>query len=237
VLDALALHDYGHRELVVRCNGLDTPWGLDDLQAFANAPIAALLFPKIETTAQIDAIAAALVALDSALALWIMIETPTAVLDLRDLAEDERVACLVMGTSDLVKELRASHTPKRENLGYALQRCVMVARHAGKEIFDGVHLDFRNLESFREVCEAARAMGFDGKTLIHPQQIVIANEVFGYGSDAVVHAQEVLAAWESALAAGKGVAELNGQLIENLHAEEARRVVAFAAALRQRSGT
>jgi citrate lyase subunit beta/citryl-CoA lyase len=147
VLDALALHDYGHRELVVRCNGLDTPWGLDDLQAFANAPIAALLFPKIETTAQIDAIAAALVALDSALALWIMIETPTAVLDLRDLAEDERVACLVMGTSDLVKELRASHTPKRENLGYALQRCVMVARHAGKEIFDGVHLDFRNLES------------------------------------------------------------------------------------------
>ena len=108
VLNALALHDYGYRELVVRCNGLDTPWGLDDLQAFAKAPIAALLFPKIETTAQIDAIATALVALDSALALWIMIETPTAVLDLRDLARDERVACLVMGTSDLVKELRAT---------------------------------------------------------------------------------------------------------------------------------
>lgn len=236
VLNALALHTYGHRELVVRCNGLDTPWGLDDLQAFANAPIAALLFPKIETTAQIDAIATALVAQDSALALWIMIETPTAVLDLRDLAEDERVACLVMGTSDLVKELRASHIPKRENLGYALQRCVMLARHANKEIFDGVHLDFRNLDSLREVCEAARAMGFDGKTLIHPRQIAIANEVFGYASDEVAHAQEVLAAWESALAAGKGVAELSGQLIENLHAEEARRVVAFAAALRQRSG-
>ena len=235
VLAALTHNNYGHRELVVRCNGLDTPWGVDDLRCFADAPIAALLFPKIESTAQIREIKDVLVSQGSSLPLWIMIETPTAVLNLQHFAADPRITALVMGTSDLVKELRAKHTPSRDNLAYALQQCVLVARHVGKEIFDGVHLDFRNLDSLREACEAGRAMGFDGKTLIHPGQVSVANDVFGYSDDEVTKARAILSAWQNALGHGKGVAELDGQLIENLHAEEAERVVIFADALARRT--
>lgn len=231
---ALASHGYGHRELIVRCNGLDTPWGQDDLEAFAGAPIDGLLFPKIESTAQVAEIKSQLQIRGSMLPLWLMIETPTAVLRLEEFGGDEQVAALVMGTSDLVKELRAQHTPARHNIAYALQRCVLTARMLGKEIFDGVHLDFRNLLELRDACEAGRAMGFDGKTLIHPDQVAIANEVFGYSPEAVAQAEAILRIWQEALAQGKGVAELDGQLIENLHAEEAQRVVAFGQALRRR---
>ena len=234
VLAALTHNAYDHRELVVRCNGLDTPWGMDDLRCFAHASIGALLFPKIESVAQIAEIKDALASHGSSLPLWIMIETPTAVLDLQHVAADPHVTALVMGTSDLVKELRAQHTPSRDNLAYALQHCVLVARHLGKEIFDGVHLDFRNLDSLRDACEAGRAMGFDGKTLIHPDQVPVANDVFGYSDDEVLKAQAILSAWQSAVGQGKGVAELDGQLIENLHAEEAERVVTFAQTLARR---
>lgn len=234
VLAALASHHYGHRELIVRCNGLDTPWGQDDLEAFANSPIDGLLFPKIESQDQVAAIKSLLQTCGSKLPLWLMIETPTAVLRLEEFGGDEEVAALVLGTSDLVKELRAQHTPARHNLAYALQRCVLTARMLGKEIFDGVHLDFRNLPELRDACEAGRAMGFDGKTLIHPDQVPIANEVFGYSPEAVAQAEAILEVWQEALAQGKGVAELDGQLIENLHAHEAQRVVAFGQALRRR---
>jgi citrate lyase subunit beta/citryl-CoA lyase len=139
-----------------------------------------------------------------------------------------------MGTSDLVKELRAQHTPDRTNLAFALQRCVTVARAAGVDILDGVHLDFRNEASFRAACEQARAMGFDGKTLIHPMQVEPANDVFGFDAAAIDDARRVLETWRAAVAAGKGVAELDGRLIENLHAAEAERVLAFAAALEGR---
>ena len=127
-----------------------------------------------------------------------------------------------------LKELRAEHTPTRSNLAFALQRCVLAAREAGVDVLDGVHLDFRNLDSFREACEQGRAMGFDGKTLIHPTQVEPANEVFGYGEEAIEDARAVLEVWAAAQAEGKGVAELDGRLIENLHAAEAERVLAFA---------
>jgi citrate lyase subunit beta/citryl-CoA lyase len=234
---ALVDFSYGPRELIVRCNGLDTPWGRDDLKAFANAPIDGLLFPKIERTDQVTAIKSLLAASNSTLPLWLMIETPTAVLRLEEFGGDDQVAALVMGTSDLVKELRGQHTSSRHNIAFALQRCVLTARMLGKEIFDGVHLDFRNLPELRSACEAGRAMGFDGKTLIHPEQVPIANEVFGYSAEELAHAETVLQVWQDALAQGKGVAELDGQLIENLHAQEAQRVVAFGAALRQRAQT
>ena len=235
VLEALAQNTYGHRELVVRCNGLDTPWGVDDVHCFANATVSALLFPKIESAAQIAEIKEALASQGSSLPLWIMIETPTAVLDLRHFAADPQITALVMGTSDLVKELRAQHTPSRDNLAYALQHCVLVARHLGKDIFDGVHLDFRNLESLHDACEAGRKMGFDGKTLIHPDQVPIANDVFGYSPEEVTKARAILLAWRNAVEQGKGVAELDGQLIENLHAQEAERVVRFADVLARRA--
>jgi citrate lyase subunit beta/citryl-CoA lyase len=228
---------YGYRELLVRVNGLDTPWCADDIAAMAGLPIHGLVFPKVEAVAQVDRIVAAVDAAGArALPLWFMIETPLAILDVRAIAaRTPRLACLVMGTSDLVKELRAQHTPDRGNLAFALQRCVTVARAYGLDILDGVHLDFRNEESFRAVCRQGRAMGFDGKTLIHPTQVEIANSVFGFDAAEIEYAARVLETWRVAVAAGKGVAELDGKLIENLHAAEAERVLAFAAALDARS--
>jgi citrate lyase subunit beta/citryl-CoA lyase len=234
---AVSAGGYGYRELIVRVNGLDTPWGADDLAMAAALPIDAILFPKVESAAQVAEIEKAVELSGSrSLPLWLMIETPRGVLDVREVAAaSPRVACLVMGTSDLVKELRATHVQARDNLAYALQHCVMAARSIGLDVLDGVHLDFRNADSFRAVCEQGRAMGFDGKTLIHPTQIDIANQVFGFDDDAVADARAVLAAWEAATAAGKGVAELDGRLIENLHAAEAERVLAFARALAERA--
>lgn len=227
---------YGHRELVVRVNGLDSPWGREDVAEIASLAIHALLFPKIESLSQIETILQAVdVAGGSHLPLWLMVETPRGILDIQTVAGgSERIQTLVMGTSDLVKELRARHTESRNNLAYALQHCVLAARSVGLDILDGVHLDFRNLESFETVCEQGRTMGFDGKTLIHPTQIEIANRVFGVASEDVAHAREVLNVWQAAQAEGRGVVELNGQLIENLHAADAERILAFAEALADR---
>lgn len=231
VVAQLAAANYGGRELVVRVNGLATPWGEEDVRACAQLPIAALLFPKVSSLEYVQKIDALLDQVNPQMRAWIMIETATAIVDLQRFAGHRRVDVLVMGTSDLVQELRATHTADRSNLAYALQRSVAVARHFGKDILDGVHLDFRNLEALRAVCDQGKAMGFDGKTLIHPEQIDTANTVFGYGDDEVAHARAVLAAWRQAESQGLGVAELNGQLIENLHAAEAERVIAFVDAL------
>ena len=218
---------YARRELVVRVNGLDTPWGVDDVRACAQLPVAALLFPKVASLEYVEQINALLAQENPQMRAWIMIETPAGILDLETFAGHPCVDVLVMGTSDLVRELRADHIEDRSNLTYALQRSVMVARRFGKDILDGVHLDFRNLKTLRTVCEQGQHMGFDGKTLIHPDQIATANEVFGYDEAAAVHARAVLAVWQQAQAAGQGVAELDGQLIENLHAAEAERVLAY----------
>ena len=224
---------YGHRELIVRVNGLETPWGGEDLQMVATLPVDALLFPKVESPAQVKEIEAAVDrASGSRLPFWLMIETPLGVLDVRAVAgASDRIGCLVMGTSDLVKELRAVHTESRQNLSFALQYCVLAARSLALDILDGVHLDFRNLNSFREACEQGCSTGFDGKTLIHPTQVEIANECFGFSPEDVADARAVLVVWAAAQAEGKGVAELDGRLIENLHAAEAERVIAFADAL------
>ena len=228
---------YGHRELVVRVNGLDSPWGADDVAAVASLPVDGLLFPKIESPAQIETIVQAVDAAGGEdLPLWLMVETPKGILNIESVAgSSTRIQTLVMGTSDLVKELRARHTESRNNLAYALQRCVLAARSAGVDILDGVHLDFRNLESFAAVCDQGRALGFDGKTLIHPTQIEIANRVFGVAAEEVARAREVLKVWQAAQASGKGVAELDGQLIENLHAADAERILQFAEALKKRA--
>lgn len=236
VATALGAGGYGHRECVVRVNGAGTPWFDDDLAVAAGLAVDAVLFPKIDSA---DDVTAAVAALDAAggnaLPVWLMIETPRAVLHAEDLAAaSPRVTALVMGTSDLVKELRARHTAERGNLAYALQRCVLAARAAGIDALDGVHLDFRNEDTFRRACEHGRDAGFDGKTLIHPAQIEVANAVFGVDEQAVAHARRVLDAWRSAGAEGRGVAELDGQLVENLHAADAERVLAFAAALAER---
>lgn len=235
--DALRSGDYGYRERIVRVNGLDTPWGEEDVRMAAQLPIEALLFPKVESAAQVAAIQAAVDAAGGReIPLWLMIETPRGILDVHAvLGASSRIECLVMGTSDLVKELRAVHTPSRSNLAFALQHSVLAARAANVDILDGVHLDFRNSDGFRDACIQGRAMGFDGKTLIHPTQVEIANEVFGYSDADIADAREVLAAWEAAQAAGSGVAEVDGRLIENLHAAEAERVIAFSDVLLARA--
>ena len=235
-VEALRQGGYGHRERVVRVNGLETPWGADDVTAVARLGVDGVLFPKIETVAQVEAAVAALDAAGgAAVPVWFMVETPLAVLDVRRIAAHSgRLAVLVMGTSDLVKELRARHTEDRHNLAYALQQCLLAARALGVDILDGVHLDFRNEAGFRAACRHARDMGFDGKSLIHPSQVQPANELFGHDEAAVDQARRVLEVWEAAKAEGKGVAVLDGQLIENLHAAEAERVLAFAQALEAR---
>lgn len=236
VAAAVAAGGYGHRELIVRVNGLETSWGADDVTAMASLPIQGLLFPKVETAAQIQAIDTAL---DGAgaqdLPRWFMVETPRAVLALDALvAASRNLEVLVLGTSDLVKELRGRHRPDRANLAFALQRTVLVARAHGLTVLDGVHLDFRNLETFRQSCDDGLAMGFDGKTLIHPSQIDAANSIFGPDADDVRWAERVLEAWQAASDAGRGVVEVDGQLIENLHVEDAQRTLAFAAQIADR---
>lgn len=237
VAAAVTAGGYGYRELIVRVNGLETPWGAADIAAVASLPIQGLLFPKVETAAQIQAIDAALDAAGAAqLPRWFMVETPRAVLDLDVLVAGSRqLEALVLGTSDLVKELRARHRPDRANLAFALQRTVLVARAHGLTVLDGVHLDFRNLDSFRQSCDDGLAMGFDGKTLIHPSQIEAANAVFGPDIEDVRWAERVLEAWQAATAAGRGVVEVDGQLVENLHVEDAQRTLAFAAQIADRS--
>lgn len=238
IAEALRQQDFGHRERIVRVNALDTPWGEADLGALAESPPDALLFPKVETAEQIAALGRALAfnGLDR-LPRWFMVETPLAILDLPALidAAGSALTVLVLGTSDLVKELRAQHVPDRSNLAYALQRTLLVARARKLEVLDGVDLDFRNLDAFAESCTQSRAMGFDGRTLIHPGQIAGANAAYGPDAAAIDHARRVLAAWDGALAQGAGVVELDGQLVENLHAEAAQRVLAQAELLAARA--
>lgn len=240
VVAALNASDYGHRELIVRVNGLDTPWGADDVAAVAGLGVHAVLFPKIDS-AEMVAAAADTVAQTARECevlmppLWAMIESPQSIMNLEQIClAHSSLAVLVMGTSDLVRDLRASHLESREPLIYSLSAAVTAARAFDLEILDGVHLDFRNLESFRATCQQGRAMGFDGRTLIHPSQIDSANEIFGFSAEDVEQAQRIVEVWERAEKQGVGVVELDGQLIENLHASDARRTLALAAALAER---
>ncbi len=228
--------EYDHRELVLRVNGLDTPWSGADLAVASELAIDAVLLPKVESVEQVRAYQRGLVGERAeTLPLWVMIETPRGVLGLQQiLAETPRIEVVVMGTSDLVKDLRARHTDDRQALLAALSHCVLVGRAFGRVVLDGVHLDFRNAESFERVCQQGRTLGFDGKTLIHPSQIETANAVFGPSADEIAQARLIVVAWQDAQRAGKGVAVVNGALVENLHVAEAERVLAYAAALAER---
>jgi len=225
---------YGRREVVVRVNALDTPWGAGDLAAVATSGAHAALLPKVESP---DVVARALDCLRDAgapgrLALWCMIETPLGILRAEEIAAaSPRVGALVVGTSDLAKDLRARPGRDRLPLLLSLELVVLAARAHDKAALDGVHLDLGDDEGFVAACRQGRELGFDGKTLIHPKQIGPANEAFMPSAADVDRARRVIAAHERAVAAGQGVAVLDGQLVENLHAEEARRVVALADAI------
>ena len=221
---------YGRKQLIVRANDLDTPWGAADLKAISELAIDAVLLPKVDSATQVEA-AREVLGRDE-LPIWIMVETPRGVLDLdRTVAAAKSIEALVMGTSDLVKELRARHTASRHEVVAALSHCVLVARAHGLTALDGVHLDFRNEATFTAACSQARDLGFDGKTLIHPSQIEIANAQFGPSDEDLAHARRVIEAAAEAQRLGKGVTVLDGKLIENLHVAEAERLLAYAEAL------
>jgi len=235
VLAALAAGGYGHRECVVRINGLDSEWGQADLEQLAGSPARALCLPKVETPEQIRQAAEALDAAGTDQQLWIMLETPRGVLAAEALcAASPRVAVVVLGTSDLAKELRVPHSPDRIGLLASLGHCVLAARAHGLDIIDGVHLDLQDSAGLEASCRQGRELGFDGKSLIHPGQIAAANAAFSPAADELEHALAIETAWQQARARGEAVVVVAGRLVENLHVAEARRLLALAAAIRQR---
>ena len=225
--------EYGRRELTIRCNGLDTPWGAADVAAASKACVSAVVIPKVSSAKELDAVSAAMDAAGAPaeMMIWAMIETPTAILDARAICSHPRVAVLVMGTNDLAKELRAAQVPGRAPLVPHLATALLAAREAGKPVLDGVYNDIKNAEGFAAECRQGADMGFDGKTLIHPDQVGVANDTWAPTEAEVEHARRVIAAFDEALAAGKGVVQLDGKMIENLHVANAQRAIAIAEAI------
>jgi citrate lyase subunit beta/citryl-CoA lyase len=231
VVAAIAAGGYGRREIAVRVNGLATPWGHDDLVAAARSGADAVLLPKVESADTVRAAEQLLVAhgAPDALAIWCMMETPRAFLRADEVAgASGRLGALVMGTSDLAKDLHAQHTSLRLPMLTALGLCLLAARAHGLAALDGVHLDLADDAGFEASCRQGLELGFDGKTLIHPKTIAAANRVFAPSADEVAWSRRIIAAHAEATAAGKGVVLVDGRLIENLHVESARRQVALA---------
>jgi citrate lyase subunit beta/citryl-CoA lyase len=218
---------YGRRVLTVRCNGLDTPWGADDLKAAAAAEPAAVVVPKVSGVQHLRDVAA----LVGNTPIWAMVETPAALFAVREIAGFDQVSVLVMGTNDLAKELRAALVPGRAPLYPHLATALLAAREAGKAIVDGVYNDVQDLEGFRAECLQGQQMGFDGKTLVHPTQVGIANEVWAPSADEVDHARRVVEAFTEAEREGKGVVVVDGRMVENLHRDNALRVLTTAEAI------
>ena len=236
VLEAVNAGGYGEREVVVRVNGFDTPWGRDDIVAFANAPIAALCLPKVESASEVNAVVQLLKQENSTLKLWLMAETPRGILNIDEICgADKRNEVIVMGTSDLAKELRVPHTPDRLGMQTSLQLCVLAARAHGLDILDGVYLDIKDETGYAAACEQGVALGFDGKTLIHPSQIEAANKAFAPSAEIIERAGRIVDAWQAAKAEGKAVAVVDGKLVEVLHFEEAKRHLAIHEAIAARS--
>ncbi len=239
VCAAVAAGGYGGRELIVRVNGLDTPWGRDDLAAAAKAAPHAVLIPKVNGAADVRAAEELLVAAGAPdeVALWCMMETPQGILAAGEIAAaSPRLAGLVMGTSDLTKDLHARHTADRAPMLTSLSLCVLAARAHGLAVIDGVHLDLDDEAGFEAACRQGLELGFDGKTLIHPRQIAVCNAVFAPDEAEIARARRIIEAFTQARREGKGVVVVDGKLIENLHVEDARRLVALADAIAELEG-
>ena len=239
VCDAVRAGGYGAREIVIRVNGMATAWGHADLIAAATAGADAVLIPKVESA---DMVHQALAVLDEAgapadLPLWCMIETARGALRAEEIADaSARAGCLVMGTSDLARELRAAHTPLRLPMLTALGHCLLAARASGCAILDGVHLDLKDDEGFIAVCRQGAELGFDGKTLIHPRQIEAANRAFAPSEQELAQARRIIEAHREAAREGKGVVVVDGRLIEQLHVDQAQERVQLAEAIARLAG-
>ncbi|MBL3551100.1 HpcH/HpaI aldolase/citrate lyase family protein [Rhodovulum sulfidophilum] len=225
--ETLKAGGYGGRFRIVRVNGFDTPWGRDDVAAIAGAGADAVLLPKVETTAQLDDLAAAI----PDVPLWAMMETPKGILNAEALAAHPRLEGFVMGTNDLAKELGCRFRPDRLALTASLTHCLLAARVHGIVAVDGVYNAFKDEAGLKAECEQGRDLGFDGKTLIHPAQIAIANAAFAPTEAEIDLARRQIAAFEEAERAGQGVAVVDGRIVENLHIVTARETLAKAAAI------
>jgi citrate lyase subunit beta / citryl-CoA lyase len=229
----------GRAEIILRVNGADTPWGEADLAAAAGSGADGVLLPKVDGPDRIRDAERRLVAAGApaSQALWAMIETPRGVLRAAEVAAaSPRLSCLVAGTSDLVKDLRARPAAGRTEVLVSLSLVVLAARANGLAALDGVHLDLADDAGFAEACRQGRDLGFDGKTLIHPRTIAVANQAFSPDAAELASARRIIEAHAAAEAAGRGVVVVDGRLVESLHVAEARRVVALAAAIAARSG-
>ncbi|MCU4178833.1 CoA ester lyase [Bosea sp. BH3] len=238
VCAAVKAGGYGRRELVIRVNGLDTPWFKDDLAAAAEAGPDAILIPKVSSPETLQQVGTLLEGLWAApgIRVWAMVETPLAILDIERIARAARdrrtrLSCFVMGTNDLAKETRARFLPGRGPMLPWLTSALLAARAHGIDILDGVYNDIKDEAGFQAECEQARDLGFDGKTLIHPAQLGPANAVFAPDAAELARARAVIAAFDQPENAGKGAIQLDGRMVELLHAEIARRTVALADAI------
>lgn len=221
---ALAQGGYGNRVRIVRINGLDTEWGAEDAKAAAGMDCDAVLLPKVDTAAQLDALAA----ITGDTPLWAMMETPRAMMNAAEIAAHPKLAGMVMGTNDLAKELQCRSRADRLPMLTALSMCLLAAKAEGLVIVDGVYNAFKDAEGLSAECEQGRDMGFDGKTLIHPAQVEVANTAFAPTAAEIDLAERQIAAFEQTVAAGQGVAVVDGKIVENLHVVTAREILSKA---------
>jgi citrate lyase subunit beta/citryl-CoA lyase len=229
---------YGHRELVLRVNAIDTPWGHADLAAAAAMPIDAVLLPKVENPERVALTSSLLDAFGASerIAVWCMLETPRGILYAREIAGARRLGALVLGTSDLTTDLRALPSRDRLPLLTALSLAILAARANELTVLDGVHLDLSDDEGFTTACRQGRELGFDGKTLIHPKQIAGANAAFAPAKEEIAWSRRIIAAYAEAIAAGKSIVLVDGRLVEGLHVKDATRLLALEEEIRRRSG-
>lgn len=233
--DALAAalaNDYGARARIVRINGLATEWGEDDARFCATLPADAVLVPKVDSPADLDRVAA----LVPGTPLWAMMETPLGMLNAPGIAAHPRLEGMVMGTNDLAKELNSRFRPDRLPMQAGLGLCLLAAKAYGKVIVDGVFNAFKDEDGLRAECEQGRDMGFDGKTLIHPAQLAIANQAFAPTDAEIDLARRQIDAFQAAAAEGKGVAVVDGKIVENLHVDTARKTLDRAKAIAAMAG-
>jgi citrate lyase subunit beta/citryl-CoA lyase len=229
---------FGRREVVIRVNGIDTPWHVDDLAAAAHAAPDAILVPKVQSPDTLELIGRRLMDMgtDHKTRVWAMIETPLAIFNILAITaeardSESRLTVLVMGTNDLAKDTRAHLVPGRAPMLAWLSNCVAAARIHGLDILDGVYNDLANTDGFAKECAQGVELGFDGKTLIHPNQIAPCNEAFSPSKEEVAQACKIIAAFGLPENKGKGVVSIDGRMVERLHAEMARRTVAIAEAI------
>ena len=241
VAAAVRAGGFGRREVFIRTNGFDTPWFSDDLAAAAQAAPDGIVVPKISLPGQLEQIGQRLLDMgtDHKTRIWAMIESPLAVLNVQSIAacakdSETRLAGFVMGTNDIAKDTRARLVPGRWPMIGWLMNCIAAARVYGIEVLDGVYNNIGDAEGFAKECEQARDMGFDGKTLIHPNQIGPCNMAFSPTPDEVAQAKTMIAAFDLPEHKGKGVVQIDGRMVERLHAEMARRTVAIAEAIEAR---